>query len=143
MRGCLLGVLRCNECRWLEFECRKMCYDRMEEEGIEPNQLTMSKSPSSAGSRTSGAFVREAEEQSPLSTYAACSLIWGKRSVIFASNQRIAEGDCSHGIRTSRTSRTGRGESAKIESRSLKIRRTLRGSFSAVSPIFGTKSLLE
>jgi len=34
---------QCNECRWLEFECRKMCYDRMEEEGIEPQQLTFSK----------------------------------------------------------------------------------------------------
>ena len=32
---------QCNECRWLELECRKMCYDRMREEGIEGEQLTL------------------------------------------------------------------------------------------------------
>uniref|UniRef100_A0A7S4W6E7 Uncharacterized protein n=2 Tax=Alexandrium monilatum TaxID=311494 RepID=A0A7S4W6E7_9DINO len=25
----------CKECRWLEFECRKMCFDRMREQGQE------------------------------------------------------------------------------------------------------------
>ena len=43
-----------------------------------------------------------------------------------------------------RAARQGRGDSVKIESHGLKIKGTLRGSFSAVStPMFGSKYSLE
>merc|ERR1719251_180166 len=34
----------CKECRWLEFECKKMCFDRLREEGRDIRGLRMPRS---------------------------------------------------------------------------------------------------